>query len=129
MAKLKVKAKHGDIFIERHIHDEAIVISGSMTARYDAVDLSARIAEGLETAAREIGEHGGIVGHIKAAVAATSTNMISVTDEKAMIKDSPGKQARTTLSAIVFNVDPKEAENIIRNVLTTVRLLLQEEKH
>jgi len=120
-AKLRVKSKPGDISIERHIHDEAIVISGSMLIEYNELDINALVAEGLEKASFEIGEHKGIVGHIKAAIAETSTSMVSVTDEKAMIKESRGKQARITLSAIVFMIDSKEAETIIRKALTTVR--------
>ena len=120
--KIRVKNTSDTIRIKRRLHDEAIVISGSLTVDYLTADINALIAEALETAARDIGERGGIVGHIKAGITAESSGMISVTDEKAMIKESPSKRARITLAAIVFFIDPKEAEDIIRQALTAVTL-------
>jgi ABC-type sugar transport system substrate-binding protein len=128
--RIRVKAKDtpGVICIERHTHDEAIVISGSLVVDYVAADLKAWIAQELEAAAREVGENGGIIGHIKTALGVTSTTMISVTDEKAMAKESPQKRARITLAAIVFKIDPEKAEDIIRKSLAAVRLRLRQEK-
>ena len=118
-AKLRRKARPGHFLLESHIHDGAVVISGSVTVLSGATDIKVRIAEGLETAANEVTKRGGIVGHIKAAAVETSTSMISVTDEKAMVKDSPGKQVRITLSAIVFNIDPEAAESILGKSLAS----------
>ena len=128
--RVRVRAKDtpGLICLERHTHDEAIVISGTLTLDFDTVDLSSWIAEELEKAALQITEGGGIVGHIKVALAVTSTSMISVTDDKAMTKDSPRKRALITLAAIVFKIDPKAAEDIIRKALAAVRARLRLEK-
>jgi hypothetical protein len=123
--RVKVKDTPGIICIERHTHDEAIVISASLVLDFGGADLSAWIAEELEKAALKVNECDGIIGHIKSALTVTSTCMISVTDEKAMIKDSPHKRARITLAAIVFKVDPKEAEDIIRKSLAAVRARLR----
>jgi len=110
--RLRVKSKDtpGVIYIEQRTHDEAIVVSGSLTVGIGAEDLNAWLAEELEAAASKVGECDGIVGHIKVALSVTSTSMISVTDEKAMIKDSPQKRAKMTLAAIVFKIDPEVAE-------------------
>ena len=121
----RAKDKPGHIYIERNIHDEAIVISGSLAIRYETGELNAWLAEEIETAAQGINERGGIVGHIKAAVTATTTSMISATDEKAMIHESPAGRAKITLAAIVFMVDPQDAETIVRGALERLRSRLQ----
>ena len=121
----KIKGAPGLIYIERQIHDDAIVISGSLSIRFEPTDLEACIAEYLEAAAREIKEHSGIVGHIKASVSTSSTSMVSVTDEEAMVKYSPIRRARITLAAIVFIIDPIDAENIIRKTLSDIRARLR----
>jgi len=117
----RVRDVPGLIYIERQIHDEAIVVSASLTLKSDVADLNARIAEGLESAAREVNEQGGIVGHIKASVSTTSSCMISVTDESAMIKDSPLRRAQISLASILFLIDPEDAENIVRKALSGIR--------
>ena len=124
----KIKDAPGLIYIERQIHDDAIVISGSLSIRFEATDLDACVAECLEAAAREIKERNGIVGHIKTSVSTSSTSMISVTDEEAMIKHSTISRARITLAAIVFMIDPIDAENIIRKTLSDIRARLRPEK-
>ena len=128
LIRARAKDTPGIVCIERNIHDEAIVISGTLTLEYGAVDLKAWIAEELENAAQAIGEKDGIVGHIKAAVTVSATDVISVTDEKAMMTRSPGSRARIALAAIVFKVEPEEAENIIRKALSGVRARLRSEK-
>ena len=121
----KIKDTPGLIYIERQIHDDAIVISGSLSIRFESADLDACVAECLEAAAREIKERNGIVGHIKTSVSTSSTSMISVTDEEAMVKHSPIRRARITLAAIVFIIDPVDAENIIRKSLSDIRARLR----
>ena len=128
--RIRVKAKDtpGVICIERSIHDEAVVISGSLTLEYGASDLHAWITNELEKAAQDIKDKGGIVGHIKAAVSITATEIISVTDEKAMVTQSPRNTARIALAAIMFAIEPPDAESIIRKALAGVRTKLREEK-
>ena len=128
--RIRIKAKDtpGVICIERSIHDEAIVISGSLTVEYGTVNLNELIAGELEKAAQAIKELNGVVGHIKAAVSATTTDMISVTDEKAMVTRSQGNTARIAVAAIVFTIEAAEAERLIRKALAGVRAILREEK-
>ena len=123
MAKVKISAKNtsGVIQLERNMHDDAIVISGTMALENVTGELNAWIAEELESAARKINELEGIIGHIKAAVTSASTDMISVTEEKAMVKTSPFHSAKITLTVIVFLVDPEEAESIARKTLASIR--------
>ena len=124
----KPKDAPGLIYIERHIHDEAIVISGSLVIRYETPELNAWITEELESAASKVKELGGVVGHIKTAVASTSTSMISVTDEKAIVKEPPVRRAKITLASIVFLIDPEDAENIVRSALAGIRTRLRNEE-
>lgn len=123
MAKIKINAKNmpGVIQIERNMHDEAIVVSGTLRLENVAAGLSALIAQELEAAAREINGRDGIIGHIKAAVTAASTDIISVTEETAMVKSSLLQSAGITLTVIVFMIDPDEAESIARKTLASIR--------
>ena len=120
--KVKVKETPGPISIDRQIHDEAITISASMTVITENPLIRELIAGEIESAAREIIKRDGIVGHIKAAVSTTSTCMITAADETAMVKDSPMRRSRITLAAIVFLVDPGDAEDIIRKALQNILL-------
>ena len=121
-ARLRVKVgASGVIGIKRSVQDGAVVISGTLSVDCGGVDLNALVAAELEAAAREIGVRGGIVGHIKAGVEVTSNSMISVTDELACVKTAPYGKARITLAAIVFLIDPGEAEAIIRKALGGIR--------
>lgn len=123
MAKIKINAKNmpGVIHIERNMHDEAVVVSGTLNLVNVSGELNMWIAQELEAAASEINTNDGIIGHIKAAVTNTSTDMISVTEEKAMLKSSPLHSARITLTVIVFMLDPEEVEMIARKALTAIR--------
>ena len=123
MATIRINAKDapGLIYIERNKHDEAIVISGTLNIDNASGELNALIAQELETAARGINDNGGLIGHIKAAVTATATDMISVTEEKAMVKTSPFRSARITLTVIVFLIEPEKAEAIARKTLVGIR--------
>ena len=127
--RVRVKAKDtpGVICIERSTHDEAIVISGSLTVEYADAELKSLLTEELEKAAQGIRELDGIIGHIKVAVSTTSTEIFSVTDEKAASAGAPRKTARIALAAIVFKVEPPDAESIIRKALAGVRTRLREE--
>ena len=116
-----MKDAPGIIFIKRAIHDGAIVISGTLSADYVSADICGIIAKAFEDAALEINKSGGVVGHIKAAVKQGTTAMISVTDEEAMVKPSPVMSAQVTLAAIVFQIDPEEAEEIIRRAMADIR--------
>ena len=120
----KVKNASGSIYIDRQMHDSAIVVSASLFVESKSGDLCACISGELEAAAREVKEQGGIIGHLKASVSTTSTCMISITDVDAMAKDSPLRRARITLAAIMFLLDPEVAENIIRKALVRVRASL-----
>ena len=119
--KIKTKDTPGSIHIERHIHDEAVVISGVLAVDYDTAEMSVLIAEELEEAARSITDCGGIVGHIKAAINTTSTSMISVTEEKAAVTEGKWKRTKITLAAIVFLIEPEEAEKAIKRALASIK--------
>lgn len=124
--KFHPKETPGVICIERHIHDEAIVISGSLTIKCNADEISGWIEEEVGAAVNEVKERGGIIGQIKAAVTETSTSCITVADDKTIIREAPQKQARIVLATIMFLVDAKEAESIVRKALAGVRTRLRQ---
>ena len=123
LQRIKQKAKNtpGMIYIERRMHDEAVVVSGLLTVVTGDKNISGSIAKELETAARDISELGGIIGHIKATASTSSTEMISVTDADATVKESPERKVQIALAAIVFTVEQKTAEDIIRQALARIR--------
>ena len=127
--RFRPKDTPGVICIERHTHDESIVVSGSLVIENNAEGLDAWIEEEIEIAAREIRNRGGVVGQIKAALTVTSTSIMTVSDEKAMERESPKDHVRIMLSAIVSMVDPKEAEDIVRKSLAGIRARLREKNH
>jgi len=126
--QMKVRAEDtpGVICIERHTHDGAIVITGSLVIDIIDEDLGVWIAQELETAAVEIGKSGGTIDQIKTTLAVMSKSVISLTDEKAVIKESQSKRARITLAAIVHRMDSDEAVQIIRKALAAVRRRLRQ---
>lgn len=124
--KLFPRETPGMICIERHIHDEAIVISGSLMVENNDVDLCAWIEEELENAARYIKDCGGILGQIKTALTVASTKIISITDDKATEAKQSQKYARIILAAIIFMLNPREADEIVRKALAGVRARLRQ---
>lgn len=126
--RMRVRAKDtpGVICIERHTHDEAIVISGSLIVDIGDAELGVWIAQELEAAAHKIRNSGGVVGHIKATLDITSTSTMSVIDDKVSTKEPLLKRAQITLSAIVSDIVPEEAVDIVRKALAAVRLRLRQ---
>jgi len=127
--RFRPKDTPGVICIERQIRDEAVVISGSLILKHDAEDLGAWIEEGISAAAREVRDRGGLVDQIKAAFTVTSTSVIAVSDEKPMEKEPPRKDVRIVIAAIMYKVEPREAEDIVRNSLAMVRSRLREQNN
>ena len=119
--KIKVKDSSGLISVDRQIHDGAITISASLTVVTDDLAFNEFIAGEIESAARDITRRGGIVGHIKASVSTTATSMISASDDKAMVKESAMRRCRIIFVAIVFLVDPAEAESVVKAALGRIR--------
>jgi hypothetical protein len=126
--KFSPKDTPGVICIERQLHNEAVVISGSLTVEHDAPELKAWIEEELETAARSVKESGGAAEQIKAAITVNSTSVLTISDEKAMDKEPPKTYAQIMMAAIISRLDPKEAETIVRKALASVRAKMRE-KH
>jgi len=128
--RMEVRAKDtpGVICLERHTHDEAIVITGSLVVDITDEDLTTWIAQELETAGAEIRKSGGTVGEIKTTLTVASTSMISLSDEAAVIRETSQSRARITLAAILHKMDSGEAVQIIRQALAAVRRRLRQEK-
>ena len=128
--RMEVRAKDtpGIICLEKHTHDDAIIISGSLVVDIADEDLNTWIAQELESAGLEIKKNGGMFEQIKTTLAITTTSTVSLTDNNATIKKMPLKRARITLAAIIHKMDSDEALQIIRKALATVRRRLRQEK-
>lgn len=111
----------GIVHVEHHIHDDARVISGRLTVygTYDPVKKA--VASALERIAKEVQASDGIVGHIKASCTVKTVDMFSVTDTDVTVKSAPEQEIKINLAAIVFLIDPEDAEDLVRLALETVR--------
>jgi len=109
------------IHIEHHIHDGAVVVSGSAEITGDYEPLRPRIKARLEAIAAAVNDLGGIVGHIKASAEAATTEMFSVTETEAMIKTAPTQTIRLRMAAIVFAVTPEQVEPLVESALRELR--------
>ena len=107
----------GEIRTNVRLHDDAKVVSGSLTVigSYEKVREGLNI--GLTEFAHEITNMGGVVGHIKASCEVKSVEMFSVTDVDVMIKKAPEQEINIILAAIVFFVDPEKAEELAKKAL------------
>jgi hypothetical protein len=117
----KTQEALGAIHVESHLHDQARVISGSLTLFADYGVFRASLSKQLEGLAKAVQACGGIVGHIKASAETKQTEMFSVTDTAVSVKTAPGQEIRITLAAIVFAVDPEEAETLVISALKAVK--------
>lgn len=116
-----IDAAPGTIHVEYHIHDEARVISGRLTiaGAYDTVKKA--VASALERVAKAVQEQDGIVGHIKASCTVKTVDMYSVTDTDVQIKTAPAQEISINVAAIVFLIDPEDAEDLVRLALEMIR--------
>jgi hypothetical protein len=117
-----VTAAVGEIAVETSFHDEAIIVSGTLTVMTESPDaLRDALASEIEKIAAAITADGGIIGHVKASVSATSVDMLSVTDVEVSIKRSPETEFKINLAAIVFAIDPEAAERYVTDALRAVK--------
>jgi len=127
--KFSPKDTPGVICIERHMQDGAVAISGSLMIKCKTGEISDWIEEEVGRAVAKVNEHGGRVGQIKVTVTETSTSEITVTDDRALVKETPQKQVRIMLAAVVFEVEPKDAEEFVRRSLAGVRARVRQEEN
>ncbi|SHH65125.1 hypothetical protein SAMN02745823_00626 [Sporobacter termitidis DSM 10068] len=111
----------GAVYVEYHLHDEARVISGRLTLTAEYGPVREALASQLELMAKTVQERGGIVGHIKASCEVRLVEMLSVTDTESAVKRAPGQEIKIILAAIVFLIDPEEAEELAHAALAAVR--------
>ncbi len=111
----------GVIHTEYHIHDEARVISGRLTVAGSYDKIKKAVSSALERIAKAVHESDGIVGHIKASCQVKTLDMFSITDDTVSVKTAPEQEIKINLAAIVFLVDPEEAEDLVRLALEMIR--------
>jgi hypothetical protein len=102
------------------VHDDARVVSGQLTLRGDAARVKAEVQARLGGMARTIAAMGGIVGHIKVSCETTTVDVYSVTDTEVDSRQSPEAAIRLNLAAIVFAIEPEDAEEMARQALSAV---------
>lgn len=107
----------GIVYTQVKLHDDAKVVSGSLTLVGDYETIRRSLSEGLKEFAAAVTERGGLIGHIKASAKITGTEMFSVTETEVMIKPAPEQQIDIVLAAIVFFLSEEEAEQLARKAL------------
>ena len=107
----------GVAYTKVRLHDDAKVVSGSLTVFGDYEKVRAGLNRGLTDFAAAVTEKGGIIGHIKASAEVKNVEMFSVTDVDVMIKTAPEQEINIILAAIVFFVTEEEAEELGKKAL------------
>jgi hypothetical protein len=117
-----VTAAVGEIAVETSFHDAAIIVSGALTLMTPSPDaLRDALASEVGKIAAGITADGGIIGHVKSSVSATTVDMISVTDVDVSVKRSPDTEVKINLAAIVFAIEPDIAEGYVIAALRAVK--------
>lgn len=111
----------GTVRVECRLHDEARVVSGRLTLTCPYEPVKKAVAEQLERIAGAVREMSGIVGHIKASCRVKTVDMFSVTDSDASVKTAPEQEIEINMAAIVFLIDPAQAEDLVRRALEAIR--------
>lgn len=112
----------GVVYTNVRLHDDAKVVSGSLTVIGDYEKVREGLNRGLTEFAAKVTEKGGVIGHIKASAEVKSVEMFSVTDVDVMIKTAPEQEISIILAAIVFFVSEEEAETLGRAALEAANL-------
>jgi len=104
-------------------HEEAVIISGSVNAAMPADDAVKLTGDRLSLIAQYVEDHGGVVGHVKAAVRATETCALSVTEagRPTVVKHADLTDISVNAAAIVFGITDESAGEIahmIEHLLT-----------
>ena len=107
----------GVVYTKVRLHDDAKVVSGSLTVFGDYEKVREGLNRGLTEFAAAVTEKGGIIGHIKASAEVKNVEMFSVTDVDVMIKTAPEQEINIILAAIVFFVTEEEAETLGKKAL------------
>ena len=110
----------GVVYTNVRLQDDAKVISGSVLITGEYEGIKDKLKAGLEEFAAAVGEKGGVVGHIKASVEVMTVDMFSVTETEAMVKRAPEQNMKVILAAIVFFIEPEEAENLAKAALQKI---------
>ena len=114
----KSQSAKGAPLIQVNQHDEAVVVSCSFDLVVNSRQETCNdIKEKLDAIAKRVVEGGGIIGHIKASVETTATDMLSITDATVQQKSAPALAAHINLVAILFLIGPDSAESLVAEIL------------
>jgi len=118
----------GVICLDRTIQGDAVVISGTLKLGCDSRKLSTWLEKAVKKAAGDVKTGGGTMGQIKAALSRTKEEVITVTEDNGIETESSRAFSRVSIAAVIYISDPKTAENIIREALSSVRASARELK-
>lgn len=113
--------QEGKYTLKAYIHDAASVASGECVVLITEEKIfREKLGNRLKCLANWVNEKNGFVGHIKAGIEYTHTEMMSITDIELQEKKGPTIRIRCSIAAIVFGIEIEElkrqAEDIFREL-------------
>lgn len=115
--------QEGKYTLKAYVHDAASVASGECVVLIAEENIfREKLRNSLKSLADRINEKNGFVGHIKAGIEYTHTEMMSVTDTDLQEKKGPNIRIRCNITAIVFGIEIEElkrqTEDIFQELCT-----------
>lgn len=105
----KKSCPEGTYILEAYTHESALVASGECHILIqDEAAFRGLLQKELEALAKWVNTENGIIGHIKAGVEYTCTEMLSVTDTEVQEKKGACIRVHCNVAAIVFGIDVGE---------------------
>ena len=111
----------GVICIERRMQDDTVLISGTLKLGYNSVELDSWVNEAIKKADLDVKGKGGVMGQIKAALTKTSESVVTLTGDNLIENEAFRAFSRVSVAAVMIIDQPKDAENIIREALASIR--------
>jgi hypothetical protein len=108
----------GDYILDAYHHEQAEVAAGECIIFVeDEEAFRKKLEKKMEALAAWVNGQGGIIGHIKAGVDYTHTDMLSITDTELQRKSGSGIRIHCHLAAIVFCVELEELQQQVGDIL------------
>ena len=119
--KFRPEDTPGVICIERRQQGDAIHIFGTMKIDCNLDEMADWVEQAIKKAAADVKASGGVLGQIKMARTVTNEEVLALFSEDIIDKETSCTFTRISLATAMFMENPKDAENIIRNVLADIR--------
>ena len=106
--------------VDRQIHDAVRVVTAEKKLYADPEAAKNSLEHSMEKLAASVTEAGGIIGHIKASIEVTTNHIISVTDEKSVLKTMPTADIGIKFAAIAFMIDCEIFESMVKKTIDEI---------